>query len=209
MAQFTLQLRELESIEGRENLKYWFMDYDLQDYLTQEQIDVINNNGVWSKEKLAEKIIDHYYMREIGLETPALFKLKVKVAMQEIMEEKAPLIYSASIKIDPFKEFEIDNSSQGSSNGSNNSNSNSLNIHSNTPQGQINKTDILNGTYASDTDANEGQSNTNHNENMQNESHSTGRNRSQISLLNEYRNYIRMINREIIDDLAELFIGIY
>lgn len=209
MAQFTLQLRELESIEGRDNLKYWFMDYDLQDYLTQEQIDVINNNGVWSKEKLAEKIIDHYYMREIGLETPALFKLKVKVAMQEIMEEKAPLIYSASIKIDPFKEFEIDNSSQGSSNGTNNSNSNGLNIHSNTPQGQINKTDILNGTYASDTDANEGQSNTSHNENMQNESHSTGRNRSQISLLNEYRNYIRMINREIIDDLAELFIGIY
>lgn len=209
MAQFTLQLRELESIEGRENLKSWFMDYDLQDYLTQDQIDVINNNGVWSKEKLAEKIIDHYYMREIGLETPALFKLKVKVAMQEIMEEKAPLIYSASIKIDPFKEFEIDNSSQGSSNGANNSNSNSLNIHSNTPQGQINKTDILNGTYASDTDANEGQSNTKHNENMQNESHSSGRNRSQVSLLNEYRNYVRMINREIIDDLAELFIGIY
>lgn len=209
MAQYTLQLRELESVEGRENLKTWFTDYDLHDYLTQDQINVIEERGTWSKEKLADLIIDHYYMREIGLETPALFKLKLKVAMREIMEEKAPLIYSASIKIDPTTEFEINNSSQSTVNGENKTNSNGLNIHSNTPQGQINKTEILNGTYASDTDANEGENNATHNENTQGESHSTGRNRSQASLIEEYRRSIRMINREIVNDLAELFIGIY
>ena len=209
MAQYTLQLRELESIEGRENLKSWFKDYELTDYLTNEQVAVIETYGVFDKDKLADKIIDHYYMREIGLETPALFKLKVKVAMQEIMEEKAPLIYSASIKIDPTNEFEINNNSQATNTIEGKTTNNGLNIHSNTPQGQINKTEILNGTYASDTDANEGENKTNQTENNRGESHSTGRNRSQVALLNEYRNFIRMINREIIEDLAELFIGIY
>jgi len=209
MAQYTLQLRELEAVEGRENLKEWFKDYNLEDYLTQDEIAVINEKGVWSKDKLADLIIDHYYMREIGLETPALFKLKLKVALREIMEEKAPLIYSASIKIEPTSEFEINNTSKTDTNGGNKTNSNGLNIHSNTPQGQINKTDILNGTYASDTDANENETNTNHNESSNGESHSTGRNRTQVALIQEYRNSIRMINREIVEDLAELFIGIY
>ena len=209
MAQYTLQLRELEAVEGRENLKEWFKDYNLEDYLSQEEIAVINEKGVWSKDKLAELIIDHYYMREIGLETPALFKLKLKVALREIMEEKAPLIYSASIKIEPTSEFEINNTSKTETNGGNKTNSNGLNIHSNTPQGQINKTEILNGTYASDTDANENETNTNHNESSNGESHSTGRNRTQVALIQEYRNSIRMINREIVEDLAELFIGIY
>lgn len=209
MAQYTLQLRELESVEGRENLKQWFMDYDLADYLTQEEINVINNRGVWTKDKLADLIIDHYYMREIGLETPALFKLKLKVALREIMEEKAPLIYSASIAVDPTSEFEINNTSKGNTNGNSQVTNNGLSIHSNTPQGNINKTDILNGTYASDTDANEGETNNTHTEDTSGESHSTGRNRTQVSLIQEYRNSIRMINREIIEDLAELFIGIY
>lgn len=209
MAQYTLQLRELESVEGREGLKQWFMDYDLADYLTQEEISVINNRGVWTKDKLADLIIDHYYMREIGLETPALFKLKLKVALREIMEEKAPLIYSASIKVNPTSEFEINNSSQSNTNGDSTVNNNGLSIHSNTPQGNINKADILNGTYASDTDANEGETKNEHSDSTKGESHSTGRNRTQVSLIQEYRNSIRMINREIIEDLAELFIGIY
>lgn len=209
MSQYTLQLRELESVEGRDNLKEWFKDYNLEDYLTQEEIAVINEKGVWSKDKLAELIIDHYYMREIGLETPALFKHKLKVAMKEIMEEKAPLIYSASIKINPTSEFEINNNAQGNTNGNSKTNETGLNIHSNTPQGNINKADILNGTYASDTNGNEGETNNSHSENSTNESHSTGRNRTQVALIQEYRNSIRMINHEIIQDLAELFIGIY
>ena len=209
MAQYTLQLCELEALEGRDNLKQWFKDYDLKDYLTNEQIATIREYGVFNEDKLAEQIIDHYYMREIGLETPALFKLKLKVAMREIMEEKAPLIYTASIKIDPTSEFEINNESQGVTNREGSVNTNGLNIHSNTPQGNINKTDILNGTYASDTNANEGLTNSNDNENTRGESHSKGRNRSQVSLIDEYRRSIRMINKEIINDLAELFIGLY
>lgn len=209
MAQYTLQLREIESLEGRENLRQWFMDYDLHDYLTQSQIDIINNRGVWTKEKLADLIIDHYYMREIGLETPALFKQKLKVALKEIMEEKAPLIWSVSLDINPLNDFEINSQSDTRGQTSTTGNGSSLNIHSNTPQGQINKTDILNGTYASDTDGAENQTKTNGNDETHNTSKSWGHNKSEVLMLREYRQNIVMINREIVSDLAELFIGLY
>lgn len=209
MAQFTIQLREIESVEGRENLRSWFTDYDLHDYLTDDQIALIEQRGVWSKEKLADLIIDHYYMREIGLETPALFKLKLKVAMREIMEEKAPLIWSASLDIDPSNEFEINSTSDTKGNTQTSGNGNSLNIHSNTPQGKIKKTEILNGDYASDTDASENQTETRGNDETHNTSKSWGHNRSQVQLIREYRQNILMINREIVENLAQLFIGIY
>ena len=209
MAQYTLQLRELESLEGRENLKQWFMDYDLHDYLTQGQIDTINSYGVWSKEKLADLIIDHYYMREIGLETPALFKQKLKVALKEIMEEKAPLIWSVSLNINPLNDFEINNQSDTKGETTTKGNGSSLNIHSNTPQGNINKTAILNGTYASDTDGVENETKTTGNDETHNTSKSWGHNKSEVLMLREYRQNIVMINREIVSDLAELFIGLY
>lgn len=209
MAQFTIQLREIESLEGRENLRTWFTDYDLHDYLTNEQINLIENRGIWSKDKLADLIIDHYYMREIGLETPAFFKMKLKVAMREIMEEKAPLIWSASLDIDPSNEFEINSKSDTNGKTHTSGNGNSLNIHSNTPQGKINKTEILNGDYASDTDGAENNTSTDGSDETHNNSKSWGHNRSQVQLLREYRQNILMINREIVEDLAQLFIGIY
>lgn len=209
MSQFTLQLRELESLEGREALKTWFEDYNLEDYLTPAQIQTINDRGVWSKEKLADQIIDHYYTREIGLETPALFKLKLKVALREIMEEKAPLIWTASLNINPLNEFEVTTVSNGSGQNNSSTNTTGLNIHSNTPQGKINKSQILNGDYASSTDGNEGTASSQGSDTTHNDSKSSGRNRSEIMLLREYRENIIMINRQIINDLADLFIGIY
>ena len=109
MAKYTLELRELfEPIRfnppfySRSEVESWFKDYELSDYLTTEQINVIENNNLWTKDKLAKKIVDHYYMREIGFETPALFKHYAKVTMQEIMERYLPLIYSANINYDPL-----------------------------------------------------------------------------------------------------------
>lgn len=209
MAQYTFQLRELEAVEGRENLRQWFMDYDLHDYLTQSQIDVIESRGVWSKEKLADLIIDKYYLREIGLETPALFKLKLKVALKEIMEEKAPLLWSISLDINPLNDFEINSESESQGETMTEGSGNSLNIHSNTPQGNINKSDILNGTYASDTDGAENQTKTSGNDKTNNKSKSWGHNKSEILMLREYRQNIVMINREIANDLSQLFIGLY
>ena len=97
MAKYTLQLRSLCKIYGKDTVESWFSDYELSDYLTQEQIETIENAGLWTKEKLAKKIVNHYQMYEIGVETDNLFRENAKNLMNEIMEEYLPLIYSKAI----------------------------------------------------------------------------------------------------------------
>lgn len=102
MSKYTIDLRHICDIYGRSEVESWFSNYKLEDYLSQEQIAKISEASQWSKEKLARKIVDHYFMREIAYETPALFEHFAKVKMNEIMEEKLPIIWSKYIDFDPL-----------------------------------------------------------------------------------------------------------
>lgn len=220
MARYTIELRNVISIFGEETVKGWFSDYDLSDYLTDDEIAVITARGVWNKDKLAQAILDHYYMYEIGFETPALFKHQAKVLMRELMEEKAPLIYSASIEYDPLVNVDYTESYSGENTGSNNSSSSStgsgLTVNSDTPQGQISKATILAGSYASSTGANESTNSvTDESTNSGTQTYSkTVKGNSGVSataqkMIQQYRDNIIMINRDIIKDMNTLFMGIY
>lgn len=208
MSRYTTELRLIVQNTSLEEVQSWFKDYELSDYLTEEEIAVINERGTWNKDKLAELIVDHYWMHEIGLETVALFKHQVKVAMREIMEEKLPLIYSASLKYDPLvnvdftETYEEENSQDGNADG--------LNVNSDTPQGQISKETILGGSYASSTGASEG---TSHSEGTQSYTRTQKGNSGSLTtaqaLVQQYRKNIIMINRDIVNDLANLFMQIY
>ena len=211
MATFSIELRELVETFGKSEIIKWFTDYELTDYLTADEIEVINKRGTWNKQKLAKKIIDHYYIREIGFETPSLFKQRVKTAMQEIMEEKLPLIYSASIKYDPLVNVDFTETYSGNNSGNSTSKSDGLNIHSDTPQSQISKDEILSGKYASSTDGNELSDSTN--TSGKEDYVRTTRGNSGVSataqkMIEQYRQNIIMIDRDIINDLAKMFIGI-
>ena len=231
MSKYTFELRELfEPIKfnpplyTRSQVEDFFKDYELSDYLTEEQIEVINNAGIWNKDKLARKIVDHYYMRESGLETIGLFKHYAKVIMQELMEEYLPLIYSASIEYDPLinvdytETFTRSANNSGVSNSTSNSNSSGLVVASNTPQGQISKADILAGNYASSTSANENTGsiadNTTTSGTVQ-EAYSKGvKGNSGVSataqkMILQYRENIIAIDRKIIKELNILFMGLY
>ena len=164
MGKYTMELREIFTtakfnppLYTKAQVEGWFKDYQLSDYLTNEQISTITEAGIWTKDKLAEKIVNHYFMREIGQETIALFKHYAKVTMDELMEEYLPLIYSASIEYDPL--INVNYSEQfyrsASVDSTGSSNSSGLGVLSDTPQGQISKTAILQGAYASSTNANE------------------------------------------------------
>lgn len=224
MSKYTFELRRVIDFFDRTTVEGWFKDYELTDFLTQDEIDVINERGTWSKDKLAKKIVDHYFMREIGFETPALFRHYVKVTMNEIMESKLPLIYSASIEYDPMvnvdytETFErtIDNTVSGTD--SQTANSSGLTINSDSPQGQINKTQILDGKYASSTQAGEStQTTSGENEQTGNtEEGSTKRvkGNSGVSataqkMVQQYRENIIAIDKDIINDLNDLFMGLY
>ena len=224
MARYTIELRNVIQIYGENTVKSWFMDYQLSDYLTDDEIAVITERGTWSKEKLAQLILDHYYMYEIGFETPALFKHQAKVAMQEIMEEKAPLIYSAAIEYDPLVNVDYTETYAGTNASSSQSASNSTNtgsgltVNSETPQGKISKASILAGDYASSTGANETTNTINDASSANNSGNQnytkTVRGNSGVSataqkMIEQYRKNIVMINRDIIKDIEKLFMSVY
>lgn len=220
MSKYTMELREIISTFGRDEVKNWFSDYELSDYLTPEEIAVIDERGVWNKDQLAERIVDHFFTREIGTDAIGQFKLFIKDKMRETMETYIPIIYSASIKYDPLVNVNYSESYTGSTGTSSNSQSNSSNsgltVNSDTPQGQINKSEILQGKYASSTGANE-------TENRVNDSSSSNGNEEYVKtikgnsgvsatsqkMIEQYRNVIRAVNSEIVYELEPLFMGIY
>lgn len=212
MAKYSIELRKIIETVGEEEVKSWFMRYELCDYLTDEEIDVIDERGTWNKEKLAQKIIDHYFMREIGFETVALFKHQVKVAMQEIMEEKLPLIYSASIKYDPLVNVDFTEEYTGQNAGNSQSNSNGLTVQSDTPQGEIRKAELLAGKYATSTSANDiddTTSTTGSESYTKRTRGNSGISATAQKMVEQYRDNIIMIDRDIIRDLGSLFMSIY
>lgn len=212
MAKYTIELRRLCDIYSREEVEGWFKDYELSDYLTADEIQVINDRGTWSKDKLAKKIVDKYFMREIGLETPALFIHYAKVQMNEIMESKLPLIYSASIKYDPLVNVDFTESFDRQVNDSGTASSNGLTIASDTPQGNINKQDILAGNYASSTQGGESE-NTSASESVETSTRrmkgNSGVSATAQKMVEQYRDNIRAIDYEIIKELNSLFMGLY
>ena len=204
MSKYTIELRNIIMIYGEETVKGWFMDYDLGDYLTEDQIETIETAGLWTKEKLADKIINHFYMREIGLETPALFKVKLKVMLDEIMEEYLPVIYSTAIEYDPLVNVDFTESYSGSDVNS----GDSLSVQSDTPQGQISKSEILSGKYASSTGASEA-SNTNTQSYTKRVKGNSGVSATAQRMIMQYRENIRTTTKDIINKLEPLFMGIY
>lgn len=161
MSRYTMQLRAVEKLYGHDELLSWFKDYDMSDYLTTEQMNLIATRlPTWSKDKLAQRCIDKYYMREIGFETPYLFKHMLKVRLDEIMQIKLPYLYTLAIEYDPLVNVNyeesytknVEGTNTGTSNNSettgedvtsngssstvatNTTNSSNLEVNSDTPQ---------------------------------------------------------------------------
>lgn len=220
MSKYTLELRELIQTFGRDEIESWFKDYNLAEYLTADQIRTIEEYGVWSKDVLASRIVDHYLTREIGAETPGLFKHYAHMAMQEIMEEKLPLIYTASLDYDLLKNENYTETFTRSADSNNNTKSKAdgsgLGVSSDTPQGQIDKQEILKGKYASATSATEststGQSESKTQDQEKYVRHIQGNrgiDSTYQALIHQYRDNILAINRDIIKQVDDLFIGLF
>lgn len=206
MSRYTTSFRSLieDGFVTRENIEDIFKSYNLSDYLTADEIEVIETRGTWTPSKLAKKIVDHYYLKDIGFETYAMFKHYAKIQMEEIMESKLPLIYSSAIKYDPLVnvDFTEEYNAETSGNGS------GLVVSSDTPQGQISKSAILNGAYASSTGANEsvtaGESSY-----TKTVKGNSGVSATAQKMVEQYRQNIRAIDYEIIKELNDLFMGLF
>ena len=233
MSRYTIELRYL--IEG--NYDLGLKDYPIFDKSYREQL----NN----------KIIQHYYFREIGFETEALFKNRLNQKMNEIMPCYNQMYESSKLKIDPLSTIDLEevfsrkskttgegtSSTSGTGNNTNNFNSTDttdygkISKFSDIAQAQTTPNEILNDKYLTSATVDDGQDkNTNTGTNTsQTESTTSGTSTdernldedttltrkgnngtaSESELLNMYRETFLNIDMMIIDDLDELFLGIW
>ena len=233
MSRYTIELRYL--IEG--NYDLGLKDYPIFDESYREQL----NN----------KIIQHYYFREIGFETEALFKNRLNQKMNEIMPYYNQMYESSKLKIDPLSTIDLEevfsrkskttgegtSSTSGTGNNTNNFNSTDttdygkISKFSDIAQAQTTPNEILNDKYLTSATVDDGQDkNTNTGTNTsQTESITSGTSTdkrnldedttltrkgnngtaSESELLNMYRETFLNIDMMIIDDLDELFLGIW
>lgn len=228
MAKYTMELRRVCEIFGREDVESWFKNYNLKDFLTNTQIEQIEKAGVWSKDKLAKKIVDHYFMREIGFETPALFRHYVLVTMNEIMERYLPLIYSNYFEYDPLSNVDFteeytreivgntDNTGNSFQEGTSNSNSQNkaegFNINNDTPQTRITKQNIDNGIYASNTNQSETESqiqdNTTTNSKINTTNNTNSNTVEKFTRHEEGDNGVIITNQRLIKEYREIIVAI-
>lgn len=230
MSKYTTSFKSLidGGIVTREQIENIFKNYQLSDYLTPDEIEVITTRGTWTPDKLATKIVDHYYFREFGFETYAMFRHYAIIQMKEIMESKLPLIYSSAIEYDPLINVDytetlsrnIETSSESSSEQSNESSGSGIAISSNTPQTNISKSAILAGNYASNATATEqeasnsgsigssasGSTDEDYTKKVKGNS---GVSATAQKMIEQYRQNIRAIDYEIINELNDLFMGLF
>lgn len=166
---------------------------------------------------LCTKILKHYYFKEIGFETYALWKNYLNTTLNEIMPYYNQLYESELLKFNPFYDVDLkrkhDTESDGKTETSNSSEHTSkyTEKYSDTPQGSI--TNLENGNYLTnatltDTKGNEkADSNSNINSTEKYLEIVSGKmgTSSYSKMLKEYRTTFLNIDAEIINELNDLF----
>lgn len=184
------------------------------------------------RETLNNKILNHYFDAEIGFETAPLFRHYLLAKLNEIMpiynimyEKQKDLLENIFGNVNLTETFDGENSNN--SNVSNNSqsrstgNSNMKNLFQDTPQGELDTTSIKNQKWATNLSLNENNTNGNITDNSTSIGNSNGTNnyikkiignnggKYNIELLKEIQNSILNIDIMIINELQDLFMGIF
>lgn len=162
---------------------------------------------------LEEKILRHYYTREIGEETVGLWKLRLEDRLNLVMPKYNQLYESAKLEFNPFYDVNYTrqgtNSGEGTSSGTTNSTGN--NMHSDTPQNGLES--VLNGEYLTDADVSNSESSSSSQNSSSGEFQESIKGKmpgaSYSRLLKEYRQTFLNIDRMVIDELNDLFMGVW
>lgn len=202
MAHYTITIKTLKD-NG--------FDFGLQNYpiFNESYRNTLNNN-----------ILNYYYENEIGFETAELFKFYLNNTMQLIMP-KYNEMYKAQEKavidllgnVDLYEETRRQN--QNTTNSTSLSNSNSKNLFQDTPQGQLDFTELESQKWATNYTMNknnindESESTGTNNEDFERHIHGNNGNKYNIDLLNDIKNKLDNIDMLIINELSDLFMGIF
>lgn len=195
----------------------------------------ITTGACEERTRLNNKIIRHFYMREIGLETVALFTWYLRDAMLNVMPYYNELYRSAALITDPMKEYEesmaegheeqrdTDEQRNGNSQTDTHSTYSDENIFSATPENMIPSGAVKNLRYATNvtydnSNTSEGVTGMTRDELERGENTTYtgkraryGRNSSQMELVRAYRSQIRNIDFELLHDpeIDSCFMGVW
>ena len=204
MAKYTITLKSL--IDN--NFDFKMNNYPIFD---ENYRNTLNNN-----------ILYHYYENEIGFETASLFRFYLNQKLNEIMPYYNELYKVQKKIIDEnllLNNVNLTEKLTGSNTTNTSSTSQSSNkgknLFQDTPQGQISQTDIDNQTWATNLTLNKND--------IEDESSATGSGTNEylktivgnnggkfnIDVLNDIKNNLMNIDLMIINELNDLFMGIF
>lgn len=159
---------------------------------------------IWDEEhrgELEKKIIEHYYFRQIGFETVGRFKFKLNTRLREIMPRMNKLYLTTQYKYNPIENYSM--VEEGTD--TRNANSETLGKYADTPGSEL--AGLVEGKYLTNathgTDKSSGK-----------EEHKFSR-RGNIGItttqqmIEQERNIIIDLDLMIIDELKDLFIGVF
>lgn len=179
--------------------------------------DTENRYPIWKEEdraELEEKIISHYWMRQIGFETFGRFRYELNVRMREIMPGYVKRWDTTQFKYNPIENYNMTEGSEDNTRtkdtSTGTSSVNSMDKTSDTPLSEVsNIDDYMTNVNQSE---NKGQS-TNTNDGTHDTKHTAWRKgnigvMSTQNLIQQERDIIIDLYREIIHDLRDLFLGV-
>ena len=227
MSKYTTQLRWV--IEQAENDAHGTYEPGVYTEASYKKIG-LSNYPIFDEKyrtQLNNKIIDHFYFREIGMETVANFAWFLRRKMNEIMSYYNQLYESVDLVTDPVNEINVDYTLgeeehiSGTSDNTSNSSTNSedTSVYSDTPMDFIENglSAIKNGNYATNATYDTGLTDSNTQANTESEQDRTrnekrnekGHRQSQSDLLLKYRETFINIDMMIIEELETLFMGVW
>ena len=219
MSKYTTQLRWV--IEQAENDAHGTYEPGIYTEASYKKIG-LSTYPIFDEEyrtQLNNKIIDHFYFREIGMETVANFAWFLRRKMNEIMPYYNQLYESVDLVTDPVNEIDVTYLEHIDSKSNNTANSTTTtddsNVYSDTPMDFIEDglSAIKRGNYATNANYDQGESNTDSTANTNSEQDRSrsekGHRQSQSDLLLKYRETFINIDMMIIEELETLFIGLW
>lgn len=174
---------------------------------------------------LNDMILKHYYMSEIGFETANLFKQYLNNKMDEIMpyyntlyKLQGDLLESGiDQNVNLTETYTHNVTTEGTSESNSNSKNENKNVSQNTPQGNLTKQNINDFNYADNINMGSNNSNINDNSNTTGKSiedyikkiQGNNGNKYAYEVLIAIKNNLLSIDLEVINELEDLFMGIF
>jgi len=195
----------------KNNYDLGLQDYPLYESTGHTMVDKI----IPTREELNTKIINHFKYREIGFETPWRFVDELNIRMNEIMPYYNQLFKSLDIEYNIIHnvDYTEDSTTKGKQTGESSSTSKNKSARLDTPQSQIQVTDIDDLTRATelgygknnDTSSSKGDSEGEYHKHLYGNYGMT----SSQTLIKQYRDLAINIEMQIINQLNDLFMLVY